>query len=793
MTQVQILVGQSWEDRLRYLDSRRLHRPADSSFDLGELRDVIDIVVDGRNLTASVPEESIFDFSAQLLEALFHLVDGTQAKAIVDFHHEPWELALVADGDRLLLSLYTIDRRRMVIARDLPANLHAFGEALLSTGEQLLRSLFRISDHFASDPRVRQISHHLAALKQARPFSLPRRPDPDASSSAIEGQTAAAGLTLRYHLDAGDAALMHYEGQPLFDLHALLAKGQLILESGDQCHPIDLPYPFLVMQALLDRCRQLLNQLESNAHAPFRLSDPIDPLPIEVHGQGSRWTCVFGDADQGLAFTQSPSTILDLFLSIAELFVQDLLRLNPRLELNQRFDDFVDEVHKLRKWHGDLCGTNRYLDAPQDYLSAIGNLTPSSAAAAPEVDFPHPLRAVNALFSRRQWSFQASQIDFHSLHLDADGLLVSSTDQLHRLDLNTGIPLWSHDRAQPLNRPGLVADHRWALTADRPDRLQLIDLHSGSVITDIDAPGDWTALAGGAFYREEHLGIAARRDGRLLAFDSRDGQPRWTFQLGPSQLEGIRFEGPLVIIQSSEGVLSALDPLEGSVLWQVRTGGSPHLPLMTHQGRLYVINQDPIHHGSTLFAIYPLTGRTVWQTRLPGFVAGPPTFIDQWMLLAIERQGQLALHSIDLESISPGIEWHLSLSTAGADHPSPVAFTSIDDHPFGLIRTDRAELTCFDLIEGAIRWRSVPDRETLLLHGQLPLFVLRDAVINISDQIDLRHLATGQLLHSLDAIEAPDHALLAPPLSLLLGERAADPSHHDRITSFDLNRFLTLI
>ncbi len=791
MSNVQILVGQSWQDHLRYFDSRRPQRPSGASLDLSELRDIVDIVVDGRNLTASIPEESIFDLLDQLLQALLQITEQQQPKAIVDFHREPWELALVADGPHLLISLYSIDRRRLVIARDLPADLRAFADALLEATQQLLTSLFRISDHFSTAPRIRQMSQALATLKKSLPLSLPPRPSPPTSNGNVQAQTSGAGLTLRYDFDGDDPNLHQYNGHLLFDLHSLLVGGHLSVEIGDHRFDLSPPYPFLVMQALLDRTRQLLHQLETNAHSPFTLSDDIDPLPLTIEGQGSRWKLIFQTPQGPLESTHPPATTLDLFLSIVELFVQDLLRLNADIELNQRFDDLSKELEKLRRWHRDLCGTNNYLDDPQRYLEELGHLQPGPPAPAPDPSFPWPLRSVHTLFPRRQWSFQSPDIDFSSLAIDDEGLLISTPEALHHLDLQRGTPRWSVARSQDLSHPGLISDHRLALTAGHHDQLWLIDISSGTRITSIDADGDWTALCDGAFYHDEDLGIAARRDGRIIAFGLSDGRLRWSFQMGPSGLHGLQVDGPLIIAQSREGVLSALNPLSGEVLWKVRIGGSPHLPPRIHQGRLYIMTQDPLHHGSTLYALYPLTGRTVWQTRLPGFVSAPLSCIDQWMLIPLERDGQLALHAIDLESLSPDLEWQIPLSSAGADHPSPVAPALIDNHPFGLIRTDRAELTCFDLHDGSIRWRSVPHRETLLLHGQLPLFTVRDAVINISDQIDLRHLPTGQLLHSLEAIEAPDTALVAPPCSLLLGERGVDSRHGDRITAFDIHHFLT--
>jgi len=246
-------------------------------------------------------------------------------------------------------------------------------------------------------------------------------------------------------------------------------------------------------------------------------------------------------------------------------------------------------------------------------------------------------------------------------------------------------------------------------------------------------------------------------------------------------------------VQSSEGVLAALNPRSGEVLWKIRTGGTPESPVTFHQGRVYALTHDQLHQGSTITSLYPFTGRSVWQVRLPGFASGAPSFIDHWMVLPVERHGQIILIGIDLEAVDPRPNWQIHLSSAGVDRPTPVLPVIIDGHWHGLVRTDRAELTCFRVSDGLLTWRVMPTSETLLLYGNLPLFRIREAVVNVSRTVDLRHIETGKLLHSFSAIEAPEFGFLASPFSLLLGEQAPQVDEIDQLTAFNVDHFLAVV
>ena len=87
---VELRFGESWTDDVRYLLRLACATPNEQP-DLRCVRDVIDIVIGGDNLTAQLGEDSIFVLLADLLAGLGDLVAGRRHKVIIEFQEAPWD------------------------------------------------------------------------------------------------------------------------------------------------------------------------------------------------------------------------------------------------------------------------------------------------------------------------------------------------------------------------------------------------------------------------------------------------------------------------------------------------------------------------------------------------------------------------------------------------------------------------------------------------------------------------------------------------------------------------------
>ena len=801
MQSVQIIVGHSWKEDVRFLKSLRQYRRFDSDLDLVEIRDIIDIVVDGTNITSNVAEESIFGVLSELLGAVARLLEGLSRKAIVEFHCEPWEMVIQPDGNQFLISLYSINRHHRVIAHDIPIAVDKFVEALSDAAESLLTDLYRISEGFSSDSFVRTFSARLGRIqnyKQAK-FANDSRTGFDSEGERHGGTSCPSGLTLSYSFDADHVSLRDYYGEHDFDLHALLFPGEICAEYRGRTVELTHGYPFLTVHALLKRTRQLLNLLEASDESSFCCDESMHHVRFDVAAQGTDWELMLGTPARGekpLTVPSHPREALDVMLSICEMLLADILSLNPAVELNNRWSDLESEVRELRGWFEDISGSNSYHDEPETFIEALGHLTPAPVPLPASPEFPWPLSTVHALFPRPTWQFAAERIELSGLVNAAGGLLVPTSEAMYFIDNESGKVSWKYGDEINMARLSFAVAGDRILLAEDGGGIQLVDLESGErIFHNRSVPvSSWKRIVGAASYPTEQRLVACDLHGRILGLSSTTGEIDWSFSSGHGRYVGVTFQGPLIMALTGEGFLYSINPIDGETLWKIRLGGLAATGPQFHQGRLYSLSHDSLHQKLTVHSLYPFTGRTSWQLRIDGVLAGKASFIDEYMIVPVERHGHLVLHGIDVERTEPRVEWTLELSSAGMDDPTEVLPLTIDGRTHGLIKTDRAEITCFDVATGACAWRATPDDETWLLHGNLPRVHIEDAILAVGDDIQLREAQTGKLLHTLDQpVKAPEYVSPFGGLSIIVGTRGTSNDSVDVLSCLKLDHFLALV
>ncbi len=801
MQSVQIIVGHNWKQDVRFLKNLRQYRRFDSELDLVEIRDIIDIVVDGTNITSNVAEESIFGVLSELLGAVARLLEGRARKAIVEFHCEPWEMVLVPQGNEFLISLYSINRHHRVIAHDIPIAVDKFVEALSEAAESLLTDLYRISEGFSADAFVRTFSSRLGRIQDYKRAEFARGQDEDFEDAGEHhgGTSSPSGLTLSYSFDADHRALRHYCGEHDFDLHSLLFPGKIVVETHGYNVELTHGYPFLTVHALLKRCRQLLNLLEASQESSFACDERMRHLRFDVRAQGPEWTLTMGTSAAGkppLQVASDPREALDLMLSLAEMLLADIVSVNAHLELNHRWSDLDQETRELRGWFEDISGSNFYHDEPETFIEALGHVTPAPLPEPAPPQFPWPLSSVHAIFPRPTWQFAAERIELAGLVNAAGGLFVPTSEAMYFIDTATGRVRWKYGDELNMARVGHAVAGDRLLIAEDGGGIRLLDLETGEhVFENRSVPASsWKRLVGAAAYPTESRLVACDLHGRILGLSSTDGTVDWSFASGHGRFVGVTFQGPLIMALTGEGFLYSINPITGETLWKVRLGGLAATGPQFHQGRLYSLSHDSLHQKLTVHSLYPFTGRTSWQLRIDGVLAGRASFVDEYMIVPVERHGQLTLHGIDVERTEPRVEWTLDLSSAGMDDPTPVLAVEDDGRLFGLVKTDRAEISCFEIATGELDWRATPSDETWLLHGNIPLMRIEDAVLAVGDDIQLRDIRNGTLLHTIDQpVKAPEYVSAFDELSVVVGTHGTSADSVDVLSCLTLDHFLALV
>ena len=796
MSQFEIILGDSWRDNLAYLQQIHPRRPADQRIDLGAIRDVIDIVIDDQNVTSYVEEERLFEFFHILTDELVGLLTGQKLKSIIEFPSQPWELVIFPAEDSFLISVYSIDRQNRIVTHNKPVPEGHLSEAVIDTSETILRALYETSESFSSRQTVRAFSNKLAELKELTREGVPEREPPhDIPSHGLHHGNISrkTGLTLQYWLDAGARGVAEYCGEHKFDFHALLAPGEIVIEHDRHEISLAYDYPILFVERILAQLRELLNSVESpesDVDAPASSGPNIAFYQTD----DDNWRVeVSTDRDNdSLTFHGQLDEVFDLFLSSAQMILRDFLELNPKMELNHRFSDIVGTVEELEQWRAEQTSSNVYHNQPEAYIEDLGHWEPMKNPSVPKPGFEAAFESVDHLFPRMRWEEEYENIGFQLIQPTRTGLLVPTHHGLFLHDWETGRVRWRLIDEEgfsfsPIGEKLLIARDKKGL--------QLLDLEEQESIFEQRelSVSSWRHLVDAAEYPDQELIIAVDSYGRISGLDSQTGERKWHFGAKHGRFAGVAFEGPLVTALSAEGFLYALNPQNGELLWKIRLGGlTEHAPVF-HQGRLYVFSRDAVTQKSTIHAFFPFTGREAWRARFNSRIAGPVSFADRWALIPGERAGQLMLQGIDLEATQPGVGWQLPLASAGIDPPSEVVETKLDGRPHGIIKTDRHELTCLELLDGQVRWQANLEDEQSFYHQNVPIIQIRDAVLAAGKKLQLRAIETGECLHQLNyPVQRPVFLAASGQLKVTVGEMGSSSSL-DKLVVFDLNHFLTEI
>lgn len=795
MGSVEIIVGHNWTEDVRYLHGLRDVRPAGTTLDLVEIRDIIDIVVDGRNITSNVAEESVFGVIGSLIESLVALVEGRSHKALVEFHCEPWELVVEPRNDEFEISLYSVGHQRQVIAHQIPIDRQTFLEAVVRAGRTMLDDLFCISQQFASDAFVQEFEQKLERLEDRDQTSAqPPTPETSPMPSRQASTSSATGLTLRYSLDGGFRPLENYCGEHPFDMHALLAPGRVEAEVEGESVALSTDFPFLSVLALLDRTRELLSELETGEPGPFVCDSPLFHARFDVSAGDQLWRVTLGSSqtsDGTLEIELPRSECLDTILTLAEMLVEDFRDVNYRLELNHRLENLERDIRELRTWYEELSGANVYFDRAEAYLDEKAHVGPKETSQPAPASFPWPLGDTLRLFPKRRWEFRADQLFLTGIQTSERGLYIPTSDSLHAIDWRTGEELWEDSEQKTASLTSFQLTPRYVLASQRGGTIAGLDAGGGDVEFQTRLPGqrDRLLLDAAEFPALDLIAVAEQR-GRIAGIAPKDGELEWLFDPGHGRFAGCVFVGPLIGALTHEGFFYGLDPSDGEVLWKVRTGGLAQLEPIAHAGRLFGFLHDSSNRQMTVQCVRPYTGRTDWQTRLEGNLVGRPAFADQWLFLPIDHRGRILLAGIDTRSEEREIAWRIPLDSSG-QAPSPPVTTTIEGRPHGLVQSDRFQITCFELESGEVRWRASSDERMWRNGGRTPLISLGDCILNVRESFEIRSIESGDVLHTLpQPFHAPEYLAATGELSIVVGEENTPGDIDDRIVGVDLNHFL---
>lgn len=719
-------------------------RPGRSSqAHLAPLGGLLDLVVDGVNLTARAGETQGLTLLAELGHAAAALRKGRLSRATAQLctDGDTWELGLESDGEDALLSVFRSGPCPEVAVHERRVRLSDLEEALEQALATALSSNLPPGHRGVLEAARAQLER---STKSAKP--LPRNLVQDrvliSTGSGLEMQANAS-------FRIGDAPSV--EGGSSVeraDLHALLLPGRFKVALGRRSITVGRAHLFLLAERLLWLAEDALESWQA-ARPLFRRLQ-VEGLRIGVRRGPGDGPVAFTVATTVEGGTEKTLTLSDLdtadFVEAAALFAE---------ALGERFVEHdARQSNNLRL--GVLRETARILRDRLAELRLDDGVTNREPESYKSYGLPVVRARVDGTWSEAgsmrfvpRWVAAVPHVDLRSTFLFHDRLIVGSAREVASLVPSTGEIAWriQSDRAATVATPlGLARLH-----AD--GRMRLHDLASGEVRSVTRLTPRAGGGAAGALVNSPGLPrmlLVAEGDRAITAVDLATGDVRWRHKASRPANFRLRRAGRLVLVSGGDSALSALDVTTGEVVWRVRdrlpfsgdiaVAGDSAFALSTS-----AVGAARIHH------IHLWSGETLWTSFIdeqPVFGQGPLLAGSRVIVATRDRRGVGAL-GFDVATGQQVWDHEPGLSA------SATAWLALEDSV--VANSASGTLICLDAQDGSVRYNHVFSRQVEADQPRRLEPILQNGALFVPQhQVQVLRPKDGELIGSVPCDLIPD-------------------------------------
>lgn len=711
LKRIEFIAGTRWQTELEELKRQSVRRPTDHIIDLAALGDVLDVIVDERNVSAEIEREQLFTFTANLLDALIELRATPAGKRFVQTEIAPWEFALMlTPTGALSLSLYSLSTPTEVALFEHALDASSFVASVIALARSLTAPLQTLAPELSTVGLGARITRALQALEHDRELGkpLPQRADHDnieVKGTHHFGQNA----TLRWQVFTDQLCLTPPSPPRRMDLQALLFSGTLELSIGDAIM-FARTRPMLGLVTLLDRCDrgELAPGRSSWAEIALGLTKFLDDLP-------------------------------------------DHLQTNVRvLALRERLS-----VHTQTPMADGAA-------KPTDDALEISSGAPP--VAPPK--FPFELDRVRAMHPRVRWTWSHEDIWLKDAVHDRGQLFIPWRDGVIVLDAINGIEHW-REPGPFIRRSALGVTSRCFLAQRSPTSLEIRDRHTGDLIATAPLPRMHRCTSFDVLSNDAVLALGER--GAMAAFDLTDASCRW-HQPGGLRGPGIYARDAQTLLRLQGGELARFDAATGERLWVEKTRDFAR-DVCIHRGRVIVAGAGA-HRAHTQLSAYDLTtGQLTNEISLDGYYLGPMRSIDEELWVIIDRSRRPVVEALRGAELLPA--WIYPLQPQPRDFAPSITPAPTSTHPGrALVQTSASQRVMLQAQDGAVLWSA---HGAATARGPQQAQFVRGGCLCLGESLELRLLESGELLHEFDEfIDDPCLMIVSGQLEVLLGEMPLD-------------------
>jgi outer membrane protein assembly factor BamB len=678
-------------------------------------RAVLDVFLDGANVTAQIRDTHAHLVVRDLALALVDLGRGLRAKATVAFHGEPWEICVERVGSTAYLSVYRGGSKPLVTVYDraLP-----FDDVVAAARDAIERLL---TTGNASEADRRDLESAAAQLAAAGPAT-----DGDVAASAAQLVTIdvdrdaplafGAEFSMRERPSARPGAPAGADdaeiGVERADIHALLFRGRVRAEVRGKSVDLGECHPVLLVEALLDLARRAFDAWERGIPMSARHDAMGVLVGVHLSSEGKMALTLGSSSGPGRrAIHTFPalgvSDVLEATLAFGRALVRAVVRRDRSQARNLRLSALRRSMRDATDALRETAQTDAKLNPLPEPYRAFAEAVDSARREPP------PSVAEGRLRYTSRWRAIVPGIDLRATYLCGDRLVVGAAGEMWAIDRVSGGILWRSDAARGTSvvTPGGIARiagdgtirvHGFA--TGHPDVLARIAPRVGPMAgAVVSHPGLPKVL------------VITEGEHHLVAIDLTTGEHRWRWSWGATRrttrglarsAPRVKRSGRLLYVTCGDGSLTALDIVTGAVVWRVRDRLRFRTPPTVVRDALFVV-AGGAHGVARLYRIDPYSGHVEWSTPAsdatsPCTVEGAPLVAALSVAVAVRHKRGLSLAAFRRTDGAPvGAEGSRSRVVA----PNGTSWLAVDDVFIG--NAASGELVAIDAPTGELRWRHV--------------------------------------------------------------------------------------
>ncbi len=669
--------------------------PRTVSRSIPSLEGVVDVLVDGTNVTARIGQDHALPLLRDLAWAASDLANGRQARATVRFYEQKdgWALGLERTGDQALLTVFQGGASAHVAVFERPVR----GEALLRGIHQALAEV--LDRQGAPVTLFSDLSAARRVLASAT-WAVDPTP-PQTAEIRIEGNNdAPISFSADFSMRVRTSSQPQTSSVERNDLHSLLFRGTFRVRVGDSLREVRDTFAFLIAETLVHEASEVLEAWDEGKALYHRVETAGVLIAVRLAADGTLSFTFGGPRTSGLRNgvtfpTMSVPAFVGAVMNLSRALSRAVIR-QDRTQLNNlRMRLFRDAVKEASEALQEAVRDDaQYNEAPESY-QAYADAMPSTRSTDPQNLNLSRIRFTPA------WQASVPGIELNSTFMFNDRIVIGGARELACIDKSTGRMLWR----VPIDR-GISVALSGGVARLAPDGyVTVYDLETGETTLRVRLSPRVGGAPAGAVVNAPGLPrllVVSEGERHITAIDIVSGEVRWRHALGRGRFFKVRRAGRLLVVSSSEPTLNALDAASGETVWRIRDRQRFCRPAAYDNNDLFVVAGDTSTvrpAKETLHALDPWTGVTRWTCALPGTrrsVGAPLAAEDVVIVVTHDHRGTgfVAINRKD-----GTVQWSAEDGTA----PSTSAWLVVDD--LLVYNGDAGDVAALDLHTGNCRWR----------------------------------------------------------------------------------------